>query len=373
MVMKFPYVVVGAGLAGATVAERVASQLDEEVLVLEKRRHIAGNCYDFYNEAGILVHKYGPHIFHTRAKEVWDYLSNFTDWHLYQHRVLVYVDGKLMPFPINLDTVNQLFGTDLSIEELPGFFERIREPVSEIKSSADVVLGQVGSVFYEKIYKNYTLKQWGVTPDMLDPKVISRVPVRENRDDRYFDDPYQGLPRAGYTSMVDRMLTHPNIKLILGVDYKDVISNIEYKTLVYTGPIDYYFNYRYGKLPYRSLELKLETHDVEYCQPVAVVNYPNDYDFTRITEFKHMTGQRSDRTSILKEYPRGATADDEPYYPVFDEQNSKLAERYKREAKKEEVFFVGRLAEYEYYNMDAVVGRALQVFSGEIAASVRTN
>ena len=272
-----------------------------------------------------------------------------------------------MPFPINLDTVNQLFGTNLSIEELPEFFERIKEPVGEIKSSADVVLCQVGSIFYEKIYKNYTLKQWGVTPDKLDPKITSRVPVRENRDDRYFNDPYQGLPEEGYTRVVEKMLSHPNIRLILGVDYKEIIDNIEYKVLVYTGPIDYYFNYKYGKLPYRSLELRLETHDVEYYQPVAVVNYPNDYDFTRITEFKHMTGQKSNRTSILKEYPREATADDEPYYPAFNEQTNRLVERYRREAENEGVFFVGRLAEYEYYNMDTVVARALQIFNSQIA------
>lgn len=370
MAMEFQFVVIGAGLAGATIGERIASQLDKKVLVVEKRKHIAGNCYDFYNEADILVHKYGPHVFHTKIKEVWDYLSHFTDWHLYQHRVRVYVDGKLVPLPINLDTVNQLFGTNLAVEELPNFLERIRVPINEIRSSEDVVLSQVGSFLYEKIYKNYTLKQWGVTPDKLDPQIISRLPVRESRDDRYFDELYQGLPKQGYTSMVEKMLSHPNISLLLGLDYKEIISNINYKTLVYTGPIDYYFDYKYGKLPYRSLDLKFETHDVEYYQPVAVVNYPNDYDFTRITEFKHMTGQKSNKTSILKEYPREAAAEDEPYYPVFDEQTNKLAERYRREVEKgSNVFFLGRLAEYKYYNMDAVVARALELFSNKIAGS----
>lgn len=365
--MKFKYVVVGTGLAGSTIAERIASQLDEEVLVIEKKKHIAGHCYDFYDENGILVHKYGPHIFHTKIKEVWDYLSNFTEWHLYQHRVLSYVDGKLVPIPINLDTINELFGTKLTIEELPEFFERIREPVNEIRTSADVVLSKVGKYLYEKMFKNYTLKQWGVTPDKLDPQVISRVPIRESRDDRYFDDPYQGLPKEGYTPMVKRMLSHPNIKLILGTDYKEIIGEIEYERLIYTGPIDYYFDYKYGKLPYRTLEIKFETHDVGYYQPVAVVNYPNDYDFTRITEFKHMTGQQHDKTAIMKEFPKGTTAEEEPYYPVFDVQTNQIAAKYREGTEKEpNTVFVGRLAEYKYHNMDIVVAKALKIFRGEI-------
>lgn len=360
--MRFKYVVVGAGLAGATVAERIASQLGERVLVIERKKHIAGLCYDFWDDNGILVHKYGPHVFHTRLKEVWDYLSNFTEWHLYQHRVLSYVDGRLVPIPINLDTINELFGTSLTVEELPAFFERIRQPREQIQSSADVVLSKVGRYLYEKMFENYTAKQWGVTPDKLDPQVTSRIPVRFNRDPRYFDDPYQGLPKHGYTRMVERMLSHPNIKLMLGVDYKEVIGDIKFDKLIYTGPIDYYFDYKYGKLPYRTVETKFETHDVEYYQPVAVVNYPNDYDFTRITEFKHMTGQRNSKTTILKEYPREATAEDEPYYPVFDEKTNALVERYREETVGvSNAVFVGRLAEYRYYNMDVVVKRALDV------------
>jgi UDP-galactopyranose mutase len=362
--MKSKYVVVGAGLAGATIAERIASQLDAQVLIIEKEKHIAGHCYDFYDGNGILVHKYGPHIFHTEIKAVWDYLSNFTEWRLYQHRVLSYVDGKLVPIPINLDTINELFGTKLSVEELPDFFRELAEPVDGIKSSADVVLSKVGRYLYEKMFKNYTLKQWGVTPDKLDPQIISRVPIRENRDDRYFDDPYQGLPKEGYSRMVERMLSHPNIKLILGLDYKQIIDQIEYEKLFYTGPIDYYFHYKYGKLPYRSLEMRFEAHNLEHYQRVAVVNYPNDYDFTRITEFKHMTGQKSNKTTILKEFPKGTTAEEEPYYPVFDERTSQLAVQYQENAKQEHnTIFVGRLAEYKYYNMDMVVARALQSVS----------
>jgi len=365
--MKFKYVVVGAGLAGATIAERIASQLDEQVLVIEKKKHIAGHCYDFYDENGILVHKYGPHIFHTKLKEVWNYLSNFTEWHLYQHRVLSYVDGKLVPIPINLDTINELFRTKLTVQELPEFLEKIREPITEIKTSADVVLSKVGQYLYEKMFKNYTLKQWGVTPDKLDPQIISRIPIRKNRDDRYFDDPYQGLPKEGYTRMVEKMLSHPNIKLLLGTDYKEVISEIEHEKLIYTGPVDYYFDYKYGKLPYRTLEMKFETYDMEYYQPVAVVNYPNDYDFTRITEFKHMTGQKHPETTILKEFPKGTTAEEEPYYPVFNEATNKLAAKYREEAEQEpNTIFVGRLAEYKYYNMDIVVSRALEIFKKKI-------
>ncbi len=365
--MKSKYVVVGAGISGATVAERIASQLNEQVLVIEKRKYIAGNCYDFYDDAGILVHKYGPHIFHTKIKEVWDYLSNFTDWHLYQHRVLSYVDGKLVPIPINLNSLNQLFGTNLTIEELPEFLERIREPINEIKTSADVILSKVGRYLYEKMYENYTKKQWGVTPDKLDPQVISRIPVHMNRDDRYFEDPYQGLPTQGYTRMVERMLSHPNIGILLGVGYKEAISQIDYQKLIYTGPIDYYFDYKYGKLPYISLDMKFETYNEEYYQSVAVVNYPNDYDFTRITEFKHLTGQKSTRTTILKEFPKGTTAEDEPYYPVFDEQNNELADKYRKEAGKEpNTLFVGRLAEYKYYNMDITVERALEEFRDKV-------
>lgn len=361
--MHFKYVVVGAGLAGSTIAERIASQLDEKVLVIERKKHVAGLCYDFWDDNGILVHRYGPHIFHTHLKEVWDYLSNFTEWHPYQHRVLSYVDGRLVPVPINLDTVNELFGTSLTVEELPAFFDKIREPRDEIRSSADVVLSKVGRHLYEKMFENYTVKQWGVTPDKLDPQVTSRIPVRFNRDPRYFDDPYQGLPKQGYTRMVERMLSHPNIKVMLGVDYKEVIDDIKYDKLIYTGPIDYYFDYKYGKLPYRTVETKFETHDVEYYQPVAVVNYPNDYDFTRITEFKHMTGQRSPRTTILKEYPREATTEDEPYYPVFDAWTNALAERYREQAANQaNAVFVGRLAEYRYYNIDMVVKRALEIF-----------
>jgi len=366
--MRFRYVVVGAGLSGSVVAERIASQLDQDVLVIEKRKHIAGICYDTYNEHGILVHTCGPHVFHTGRKDVWDYLRNFTEWRLYQHRALSYVDGRLVPIPINLDTVNDLFGLDLSVEELPQFLNSVSEPVTEIRTGADLLLSKIGRHLYEKLYKNYSEKQWGLSPENLDVQVVSRLPIHYNRDSGYFTDPYQGIPREGYTRMAQRMLSHPNIKLLLDTDYRRVAAQIDCDKLIYTGPIDCYFDYRYGRLPYRSFDARFETYCQEYYQPVAVVNYPNDYDFTRITEFKHMTGQKSNRTTILKEFPKEATAEEEPYWPVINSETRALAERYRQQAATErDVLFVGRLAEYRYYNMDEAVLRALEVFNHDIA------
>lgn len=364
--MYFDYIVVGAGLAGSTLAERIASQKNEKVLVIEKKNHVAGNCFDYYDKHDILIHKYGPHIFHTNQKEVWDYLSNFTDWQLYQHRVLSYIDGMLVPIPINLDTVNKLFGTDLTTEELPEFFEQKSKDIDKIESSADVVLSQVGEYLYEKLFKNYTKKQWGVTPDNLSPKVISRVPIRENRDDRYFDDPYQGLPENGYTAMVKNMLNHPNIKILLGTDFKEVLDEISFKEMIYTGPLDYYFDYKFGELPYRGLDMKFETYYKERYQENAVINYPNDYEFTRITEFKQMTGQKTNKTTILKEYPKEASAMTEPYYPILNEETDNLASKYREEANSNDTIFVGRLANYEYLDMDIAVSRALKAFKNEM-------
>ncbi len=364
--MHFDYIVVGAGLAGSTLAERIASENDEKVLVIEKKKHIAGHCFDYHNKHDILIHKYGPHIFHTNQKEVWDYLSNFTNWQLYQHRVLSYVDGLLVPIPINLDTVNKLFGTDLTTEELPEFFEKKSKDIDKIESSADVVLSQVGEYLYEKLFKNYTKKQWGVTPDNLNPEVISRVPIRESRDDRYFDDPYQGLPENGYTAMVKNMLNHPNIKILLGTDFKEVLDEINFNHMIYTGPLDYYFDYKFGELPYRGLDMKFETYHKDSYQTNAVINYPNDYDFTRVTEFKQLTGQETNKTTILKEYPKEASAMSEPYYPILDEETDNLASKYREEANSSDTIFAGRLANYEYLDMDIAVSRALKTFKNEI-------
>lgn len=364
--MKFKNVIVGAGLSGIVLAERITNELNEEVLIIEKRNHIGGNCYDYYNEDGILIHKYGPHIFHTNIKRVWDYLSQFTDWRLYQHRVLAYVDGQYVPLPINLDTIKKLYNLNLSPEEVKNFYERVKEPLTadKIKNSEDMVISKVGKELYEKFFKGYTKKQWDMYPVELAPEVTARIPTRTNRDDRYFTDKYQGLPEYGYTKMFEKMLDNKNIKIMLNTDYKDIIDDIEYDRLFYSGPIDYFFDYKYGKLPYRSLDIVFETYDQEYYQEVGTVNYPNDYDFTRITEYKHLTGQKHEKTTISKEYSK---ADGEPYYPIPKKENIELYKKYKNEADKlDNVIFVGRLGTYSYLNMDVVVDQALSVFENNV-------
>lgn len=362
--MKFKYVVVGAGLSGATIAERIASQLHEEVLIIEKRKHIAGNCYDFYDEHGILVHKYGPHCFHTKNQSIWNYLSEFTDWRIYSPEALSYVSGRLIPFPPNLDTLNELFGTDWDTQKLREYYTPVARPIPKIKTSEDVILAKAGKYVYDRFFKNYSKKLWGMTPDKLDPEILERIPIRVNRDPRYYDEPYQGIPEAGYTKMVEEMLDHPNIKLMLGTDYKDIIEDIEYKKLFYTGPLDYFFDYKFGRFPYRSLYINFETYNLAYYQPAAWIFYPNDYDFTRVTEYKHITDQKSLQTTISREYPEPGEPPGEPYYPVLTEKSKKLREKYINETEKcPNVIFMGRLGEFRYYNMDQVVSNALEVFS----------
>lgn len=356
----YNYVIVGAGFAGCVLAERIAKVLNKKVLIIEKRNHIGGNAYDYFNEDGILVHKYGPHIFHTNNKEVWDYISNFTDWHLYQHRVLAYVDGQTVPMPINLDTINKLYNFNYTSDELNNYFESIRCNKEEILNSEDMVITKIGKELYEKFFKNYTKKQWDLYPYELEPEVIARIPIRNNRDDRYFTDKYQGMPKHGYTKIFENMLNSKNIHILLNTDFKDVIDDIEYENLIYTGPIDYYFDYKYGKLPYRSLKFEFETIDCIKYQEVGTVNYPNDYDFTRITEFKHLTGQKHYKTTIVREYP---SSEGEPYYPIPQKKNTEQYKRYEKEAQKlKNVFFIGRLANYKYYNMDKVVEETLKLF-----------
>ncbi len=358
--MKYEYVVVGAGIAGLTMAERIANVLGKKVLVIEKRNHIGGNIYDSYNEDGILIHNYGPHIFHTNDKEVYDYLSRFTKWNDFWHRVLTCVDGNLIPMPITLETINALYHTDFTPEQMEQFLKEKAVDIPEIKTSRDVALSKVGEDIYEKFFENYTKKQWGLDPALIDTSVISRIPVRYNRDTRYFTDRYQGMPKHGYTKMCEAMVASPNIRLLLNTDYKEVIEDISYDMLIYTGPTDYFYDYRYGKMAYRSLDFVFETHDTEEYQPAPVVNYPNDYDFTRITEFKKLTGQKHAKTTVLKEFPKG---EGEPYYPFPTKEYREQFARYQEEMKKEtKVRFLGRLAEYRYYNMDAVVRSALNLF-----------
>jgi UDP-galactopyranose mutase len=356
----FDYLVVGAGFAGATIAERLAAHAGKRVLVCDRRRHIGGNAYDHYDEAGILVHKYGPHIFHTNSRDVFDYLSHFTDWRPYQHRVLACVDGQLLPIPINLDTVNRMYGTNYTSFELEQFFASVAEPVSRVRTSEDVIVSKVGRELYEKFFRHYTRKQWGLDPSELDATVTSRVPVRTNRDDRYFTDTYQVMPRHGYTRMFERMLAHPNIKLLLNADYRDVDTAFPAAHVVFTGPIDEYFGYRFGKLPYRSLEFQFETRNVEVAQPGAVVNYPNENAYTRVTEFKYLTGQEHSKTTLVYEYPK---AEGDPYYPVPRPENLALYKQYQElAATTANVSFLGRLGTYKYYNMDQVVAQALAMY-----------
>src|SRR5215203_4310029 len=272
----FDYLIVGAGFAGSVLAERLANGSGKKVLICDKRSHIAGNAYDFYNDAGILIHKYGPHIFHTNSKDVFDYLTRFTEWREYQHRVLANVDGMLLPIPINLDTINKLYGLNLTAFEVEEFFQKVAEPVENVKTSEDVVVSKVGRELYEKFFRNYTRKQWGLDPSELDASVTARIPTRNNRDNRYFTDTYQAMPLHGYTKMFENLLNHPNIKVMLNTDYKEIGHVIPYKEMIYTGPIDYYFDYRYGKLPYRSLDFKFETKEVDKFQETGTINYPNE-------------------------------------------------------------------------------------------------
>jgi UDP-galactopyranose mutase len=356
----FDVLVVGAGFAGSVLAERLASELDCRVLVVDKRPHIGGNAHDRYDDAGLLVHPYGPHIFHTNSAEVFAYLSRFTDWRPYQHRVLASVDGRLVPMPINLDTVNRLYGLKLNALELQAFFERVAEPRERIATAEDVVVAKVGRDLYNKLFRGYTRKQWGLDPSQLDASVTARVPTRHSRDDRYFTDTYQAMPRHGYTRMFERMLAHPNIKLMLNTDYREIVRFVPWRHMVYTGPIDAFFDFRHGRLPYRSLRFEHATLPQARFQPVGTVNYPNDYAYTRITEFKHLSGQRHAMTSIVYEYP---CAEGDPYYPVPRPENTALYKRYEAEAEAlDDVTFVGRLATYKYYNMDQVVAQALTAF-----------
>jgi UDP-galactopyranose mutase len=353
----FDYLIVGAGFAGAVVSERMARCFGKKVLVVDRRSHIGGNAYDHYNDDSVLVHRYGPHIFHTNSEQVFQYLSQFTPWRSYEHRVLASVDGKLVPIPINLDTVNLLYGLNLTSEQLEVFFAARAENRASIRTSEDVVVSKVGRDLYEKLFRNYTRKQWGKDPSELDAQVTARIPVRTNRDDRYFTDRFQVMPKHGYTRIFENMLDHPNITVALGVDYRDIVNETQFQELIYSGPIDEFFGFRFGELPYRSLRFQHETLNTEYLQPVAVINYPNDHAYTRVTEFKHLTGQANRRTSVVYEYP---ASEGDPYYPVPTPENGALYKRYAELASlTKRVHFVGRLGTYRYYNMDQVVAQAL--------------
>jgi len=380
----FNYLIIGSGFAGSVIAERIANILNRKVLVIEKRNHIGGNCYDYKDENNILVHKYGPHLFHTDSKDVFDYLSNFTEWHIYQHKVLAFIDGKKVPIPFNLNTLYEVFPKSLA-EKLESklttkFQYNSKVPILDLLKEEDTDLNFLANYVYDKLFKNYTAKQWGLKPEDIDPQVTARVPICISRDNRYFTDKYQAIPKEGYTKIFERMLNHPNIKIMLNTDFKEIID-IDYEKkkifflgqefkgkLIFTGMIDEFFNFNYGYLPYRSLDLKFETIDQEYYQEAPVINYPNDYDFTRITEFKYIHPTKSDRTTILKEYPKTYQPNiDIPYYPVFTKENQELYNMYKEDAEKiNDLILIGRLADYKYYDMDDAIKRALEVFEERV-------
>lgn len=364
---QFDYLIVGAGFAGSVLAERLASDLNKRVLLIDRRPHIGGNAYDYFNDDGILIHQYGPHIFHTNSQRILDYLSRFTKWRAYEHRVLADVDDQLLPIPINLTTLNKLYGLNLDSVQAEKFLAERAEPVAEIKTSEDVVINQIGTELYEKFFRGYTKKQWGLDPSELDKSVTSRVPTRTNSDDRYFLDEFQQMPLDGYTAMFEKMVEHPNISIMLDVDYRTVKSTVEFRHLIFTGPIDEYFNYCFGKLPYRSLEFRHVTVDKPQFQPVAVVNYPDEHiKHTRITEYKYLTGQVHAKTALTYEIPQ---AEGDPYYPIPRPQNADLYKQYQALAEATpDVTFVGRLATYKYYNMDQVVGQALATYQRLAAA-----
>jgi UDP-galactopyranose mutase len=357
----FDFLIVGAGFSGAVVASQMARNFGKKVLLLDRRAHIGGNAYDCYDRHGILIHKYGPHIFHTNSKDVFDYLSRFTQWRHYEHRVLASVEGRLVPIPINVDTVNRIYGLNLSLEDFPSYLESVAEKPASIQTSEDVVVSRVGRDLYEKLFRGYTRKQWGLDPSQLDASVTARIPVRTDRDDRYFSDRYQFMPLQGYTRMFENMLDHPNIRIQLNTDYREAMRSILYRQLVYTGPIDEFFDYRFGKLPYRSLDFRHETLDTVRLQPVAVINYPNEHPYTRCTEFKHLTGQSHQHTSVVYEFP---CSSGDPYYPVPRAENAALYKQYEAlAAQMPDIHFTGRLATYKYYNMDQVVAQSLTLCS----------
>jgi UDP-galactopyranose mutase len=357
--------VVGAGYAGSIFAERLASQCGHRVLVVDRRDHIAGNAYDYVDEHGVLVHRYGPHIFHTNADRVVDYLSRFTDWRPYEHRVVAQVGDQRLPIPINRTTVNELYGLDLrSDEEVAAFYAERAEPRELLKTSEDAVVAKVGRDLYEKFFRGYTRKQWERDPSELHASVCARIPIRTNTDDRYFGDSFQNMPADGYTAMFERILDHPQIEVRVGTEFDEVRDDVDYGHLVYTGPVDGFFDNRFGKLPYRSLEFELRnepTPDGRLLLPTGTVNYPGlDVEWTRITEYRHMTGQDHDSSTLNVEYPR---SQGDPYYPIPNDDTRALYKRYEALAAEcDGVTFVGRLARYQYLNMDQVVAQALSTF-----------
>ena len=375
------YLIVGAGISGSVLANLIADRLNEEVLIIDRREHIAGNCFDYLaSDENITVHKYGPHIFHTNNKEVWDYLSNFTKWHYFYLKPNVMIEGNRVSLPFTLKTLRELFSQSMAerIENklITKYGYGVKVPILDFQKSKDKDLNFIGKFVYENVFKNYTIKQWGLKPEEIDASVTARVPIYISNDARYFQDKYQAIPLKGYTKLIENILNHKNIKVELNTNYKDLSKNEikEFKAVFYTGAIDEYFDYQYGELPYRSLKFDIRTIDKEYYQSSVVTNYPNDYDFTRITEHKYFLDEKSNKTIISVEYPQAFSLEkNERYYPINNEKNDKLYNKYLRESKKlENVYFFGRLGDYKYYNMDLVVERVFELFE-KLKNSLFTN
>lgn len=376
--MKVDWLIVGAGFTGCTLAERIATQLDQKVLLIDRRNHTGGNAYDHYDGNGILVHKYGPHIFHTNSKKVWDYLSAFTEWRPYHHHVLGVVEGKHVPVPFNLNSLEMLFPRRLAerlecaLLEAYGF--GVKVPILKMRENPNAELRNLADYIYKNVFYSYTVKQWDLKPDELDPSVTGRVPVYISRDDRYFQDTWQAMPRHGYSALFERMLNHRNIRVLLNTDYRELEGLAHFNRMIYTGPVDDYFDYLHGHLPYRSLRFDFVTADQERVQDAGTVNYPNDYDFTRITEQKYLTGQRSAVSTLVYEYPQPyIPGENDPYYPIPREENREQYNLYLREVEKLSgtVLLAGRLADYKYYNMDQAVARALKLFEDSVSRAER--
>lgn len=372
--MKVDWLIVGAGFTGCTLAQRIATDLNQKVLLIDRRNHIGGNAYDFHNESGILLHKYGPHIFHTSSKKVWDYLSRFTEWRPYFHHVLAVVEGRKVPVPFNLNSLEMLFPKSLAAKMETALLETygfgVKVPILKMREHAKPELRELADYIYKNVFHNYTVKQWELKPEELDPGVTGRVPVYVSRDDRYFQDIYQAMPKHGYTALFQKMTENRNIRILLNTDYRELEGMVSFNKMIYTGPVDDFFDYSHGNLPYRSLRFDFVTVNDEQVQECGTVNYPNDYDFTRITEQKYLSGQKLPKSTLVVEYPqRHIPGETEPYYPIPREANKAQYDLYLKEAEKLNgtVLLAGRLADYKYYNMDQAVARALKLFDDSIA------
>lgn len=372
--MKYKYLIVGAGFTGAVIAREIADKCNEHVLVIDRRSHVSGNAFDQHDKSGILIHEYGPHIFHTNSAQVWEFLSRFTEWNPYEHRVLGQIKDQLIPIPFNFTSIETLFSPkEASIIKshlLEEHGNEVKVPILNLLESKNRFVKELADYVFNNVFYNYTKKMWDLEPQELDPQVLSRVPIQIGYDDRYFHDKYQSMPKEGYTKMFLQILNHPNIEVKLDTQFEDIPNPEEFQKIIYTGPIDEYFEYRHGELPYRSIRFEFLTHDTEYQQKVATMNFPGfEFQHTRMTEFKHMTFQKNSKTSLCREFPEAYNSKKNlPYYPIPTPENKALLNKYRKEAEKikERVSFVGRLADYQYFNMDQAVARGLQFVQKEI-------